>query len=509
MGQEENTKPTTNNNTDIKVFIGSTLMYTNKNYDEKISYIKEIISKALQIDNLNFLLGAGCSSYMTTPNICEECQKKYNFQCNKDKNNNKDNSYDCGIPVMSGLIQNFINKEKGMNILGLELNVNTLNNMFENNLEKLLEYLQSLELVISKLNNEYQIYYKKNSEENKVKPDDVEKNINKIKNFIITEILNNNDTMAVLELYKSFYQKIINKNRKNPINIFTTNYDVYNETALDRLNFLYNNGFSGTVERRFNPMLYKYMFVENMNLNKDVWEPVSYFFNLIKLHGSITWEADKNTSEIYEKSNLNNLNNKNNSNDENNTNDNKQLINNIEKVMIYPSPLKDRSTLMTPYSDLFRFLENSLYLNNSTLIVIGYSFGDDHINRVIFNALANPTFRLIVFGINEHIKKLIDRNDKRITVIYSENLKQTSNDNPKENGQNKLQNENQEVQQVNNEEKQNNRQNNEENHKNTEYQPIHYFKSIVNNLLPSVNDDILEKERIDKIIKFLKENKLV
>ena len=497
METAENTKHKTNDNTDIKVFIGSTLIYTNKNYDEKISYIKEIISKALQIDNLNFLLGAGCSSYMTTPNICEVCQKKYNFQCNK--YNAKNKYYDCGIPVMSGLIQHFINKEKGMNILGLELNVDTLNNMFENNLEKLLEYLQSLELVISKLND----IKLDDVNLNDIKLTDVQTNINKIKNFIITEILNNKDTMAVLELYKSFYQKIINKNRKNPINIFTTNYDIYNETALDRLNFLYNNGFSGTVERRFNPMLYKYMFVENMNLNKDVWEPVSYFFNLIKLHGSITWEADKNTSEIYEKSNLNNL------NDKNNSNDNKQLINNIEKVMIYPSPLKDRSTLMTPYSDLFRFLENSLYLNNSTLIVIGYSFGDEHINRVIFNALANPTFRLIVFGINKHIKKLIARNDKRITVIYSENKEQTSNDNLKENGQNKQQNENQEVQQVNNEEKQNNRQNNEENHKNTEYQPIHYFKSIVNNLLPSVNDDILEKERIDKIIKFLKENKLV
>ena len=218
---------------------------------------------------------------------------------------------------------------------------------------------------------------------------------------------------------------------------------------MDRLNFLYNNGFSGTVERKFNPMLYKYMYVENMNLNKDVWEPVSYFFNLIKLHGSITWE--KHDIEIYENINLKN------------DNDNKS-IDEANKVMIYPSPLKDRSTLMTPYSDLFRFLENSLFLNNSTLIVIGYSFSDDHINRVIYNALANPTFRLIIFGDSNNIKKLIERNDKRITIIYSES---------------------------------------------TEQQPIHYFKSIVNDLLPSVNDDILEKERIDKIVKFLKENKLV
>lgn len=305
-------------------------------------------------------------------------------------------------------------------------------------------------------------------------------------------ILSKTKSTEVIELYKSFYQKIINKNRKNPINIFTTNYDVYNETALDRLNFLYNNGFSGTVERKFNPMLYKYMYVENMNLNKDVWEPVSYFFNLIKLHGSITWEADKNNMDIFENTNLD------------------TLSNEMNKVMIYPSPLKDRSTLMTPYSDLFRFLENSLFLNNSTLIVIGYSFGDDHINRVIYNALANPTFRLIIFGDSDNIKKLIERNDKRITIIYSENIEKSNDNNQKEkeNEQNKQQSESKQVQ-LSDEEKQDNKQDSKENCNNTEQQPIHYFKSIVNDLLPSVNDDILEKERIDKIVKFLKENKLV
>lgn len=435
------------NNTDyyknIKVFVGNTLIINgeehneednkNKNCEDKykqdIKHIKDILSKALQIDNLNFLLGAGCSSYKITYEIENKTTHKKEYK-----------KEEVGINTMVGLFYEFIEKN---NLNFIDLKQKHVIKALDKNLENLLEYLFSFDLVISKFDDDKKITFNNVSQEKLIK--DISNAISSIKSFIIETISKKKDSKEVIELYKSFYQKIINKNRKNPINIFTTNYDVYNELALDKLNFLYNNGFSGTVERKFNPMLYKYMYVENMNLNKDVWEPVSYFFNLIKLHGSITWEADKNNMEICENTNLD------------------TLSNEMNKVMIYPSPLKDRSTLMTPYSDLFRFLENSLFLNNSTLIVIGYSFGDDHINRVIYNALANPTFRLIIFGDSENIKKLIERNDKRITIIYSEDKEQ----------------------------------------------PIHFFKSIVNDLLPSVNDDILEKERIDKIVKFLKENKLV
>lgn len=61
--------------------------------------------------------------------------------------------------------------------------------------------------------------------------------------------------------------------------------------------------------------------------------------------------------------------------------------------MIYPTPLKDRTTLMTPYSDLFRAMETALLKKNSVLITLGYSFADDHINRLILNSLAIPTFK--------------------------------------------------------------------------------------------------------------------
>lgn len=88
--------------------------------------------------------------------------------------------------------------------------------------------------------------------------------------------------------------------------------------------------------------------------------------------------------------------------------------------MIYPTPMKDRTMLMEPYSDLFRTMENRIVQKNSVLVVLGYSFGDDHINRIILNGLAVPSFRLVVFGSGDNITKLTKLGDSRITVYNSE-----------------------------------------------------------------------------------------
>ena len=76
---------------------------------------------------------------------------------------------------------------------------------------------------------------------------------------------------------------------------------------------------------------------------------------------------------------------------------------------------------MTPYSDLFRVMENRLLQKHSTLVVLGYGFGDDHINRIILNGLSLPTFNLVVFGEGENIKKLESLRDDRIVIVNSDN----------------------------------------------------------------------------------------
>lgn len=74
---------------------------------------------------------------------------------------------------------------------------------------------------------------------------------------------------------------------------------------------------------------------------------------------------------------------------------------------------------MTPYSDLFRAMETALFKKNSVLITLGYSFADDHINRLILNSLAIPTFKLVIFVQKEEISRLTEMDDSCIIVINS------------------------------------------------------------------------------------------
>ena len=82
--------------------------------------------------------------------------------------------------------------------------------------------------------------------------------------------------------------------------------------------------------------------------------------------------------------------------------------------------MKDRTTLMVPYSDLFRQMQGILLNPNSVLITLGYSFSDEHINRIILNNLAIPSFKLIIFGDSDNIKLLRSFDDPRIINIYSD-----------------------------------------------------------------------------------------
>ncbi|UVI82406.1 hypothetical protein [Staphylococcus aureus] len=47
---------------------------------------------------------------------------------------------------------------------------------------------------------------------------------------------------------------------------------------------------------------------------------------------------------------------------------------------------------------------------NTTLIIIGYGFPDEHINNIIAQNLKNPDFNLIIFGDvkEENVKKFYD-----------------------------------------------------------------------------------------------------
>lgn len=369
-----------------------TISYFKGKIEEKVDvqHIRNKLAQFLQMDNLNFLIGAGCSSHMVE-------------------------GHETGIPGMAKLYKDFFEEHSNFEIAGIEVK-----SKFDGNLESMLETMGGI-VAAGRV---------KNIDEN------IGDKIKIAQKFIRDKIISGLHGAEVLQLYRNFYSKTVFRGRKSPINIFTTNYDLYNEQALDSLSFPYNNGFVGTYKRSFNPASYKYAYVEDMNLSKNIWERVPNFYNLYKLHGSISWvKEDNKIREI----------------------DYKHISEN-DTVMIYPTPLKDRSTLMTPYSDLFRAMETGLLRKNSVLITLGYSFADDHINRLILNSLAIPTFKLVVFGKSDAIKRLIDMDDSRIIVINSDDK-------------------------------------------------IHYFKNFVEKAMPEIQEDFKEKIDLDDILNRLNANK--
>ena len=64
--------------------------------------------------------------------------------------------------------------------------------------------------------------------------------------------------------------------------------------------------------------------------------------------------------------------------------------------MVYPNAAKDTETSNYPYVELFRDFAAAVCRPNSTLVTYGYSFGDDHINRVIKDMLPIPSTHLMI-----------------------------------------------------------------------------------------------------------------
>lgn len=83
------------------------------------------------------------------------------------------------------------------------------------------------------------------------------------------------------------------------------------------------------------------------------------------------------------------------------------LSTDYSSLMIYPNSAKDRETAEYPYVELFRDFAAALCRPNSTLVTYGYSFGDDHINRVIRDMLTIPSTHLVVIDYNDSTGRIM------------------------------------------------------------------------------------------------------
>ena len=217
-------------------------------------------------------------------------------------------------------------------------------------------------------------------------------------------------------LLTSLLQRPLNLRRAN---IFTLNYDLAFEYACDELGIEYINGFVGFNERNFRPEVYNYDFFFPGDTTEGKVRRIERVIKYYKLHGSLNWvyknQNKNNPYGLYEipielvRMKLTNE------------------TNNLGDIMIYPTSSKKEYTLNFPYSELFRKFADRLQQPEAVLFVVGYSFYDEHVNDIIYQALANPSFTLIIVDFNGtqsggEIKRLNDLKDPRIIICQGEEL---------------------------------------------------------------------------------------
>ena len=85
---------------------------------------------------------------------------------------------------------------------------------------------------------------------------------------------------------------------------------------------------------------------------------------------------------------------------------------NALKLMVYPNAAKDREAASYPYVDLFRDMASAACRPNHTLVTFGYSFGDEHINRIIEDMLTIPSTHLVVIAYEDPQNRIIQTYEK-------------------------------------------------------------------------------------------------
>ena len=209
---------------------------------------------------------------------------------------------------------------------------------------------------------------------------------------------------AGVAAYSGLVRKLLTRplNLKR-VNIFTLNYDTLVEQAADAHGVMLLDGFVGTERRVFRPESYEQDLYFPAETTEGRVHRFDRVLHLYKLHGSTTWVADRTTLENPYGVRASDFD-----------------PDAPEPCLIYPTPAKYGETLGMPYSELFRRFATTVARPQSVLFVIGYGFGDEHVNAIIRQALAVPSFTLVIVDLkpkNAFVERLRELRDQRVWII--------------------------------------------------------------------------------------------
>lgn len=200
----------------------------------------------------------------------------------------------------------------------------------------------------------------------------------------------------------SFASRIATRER---LNLFTINYDRVLEFGAELAGLHLIDRFVGSISPIF----------RSSRLNIDIHynppgirgEPryLEGVVNFTKLHGSLDWTENDGVVRRFALPY--------------GANDIDIYNSNGGSLMIYPNSSKDRETAEYPYVELFRDFASAVIRPNSTVVAYGYSFGDDHINRVLNDMLAIPSTHLVIIAyddIGDRIKRFYEKAKRHVQI---------------------------------------------------------------------------------------------
>lgn len=179
------------------------------------------------------------------------------------------------------------------------------------------------------------------------------------------------------------------------LEVVTTNYDKVIEKAAEKGKITVFDGFGFDSHPVFDDSWFDWNLSkksQDSNTNEVEYKP--NVIDLLKIHGSIDWFREK--KEIVKKVNGKNV---------------------KKQVMIFPSSDKYKQSYDKPYFELMSHFQNILRKPNTLLLTSGFSFSDDHISRMIIDAVKiNSGLRVLITDYSlsgssyDKIKDLISNN---------------------------------------------------------------------------------------------------
>lgn len=180
------------------------------------------------------------------------------------------------------------------------------------------------------------------------------------------------DAGTDLTAHSSFLRKLAHRDpRQERLSLFTTNYDLAFESALQSLSYTAIDGFGYGSRARFGGEHFDLDIVRRGQRGDLILAP--NVIRLLKLHGSVDWEFTDTGI--------------------------RRTPSPERPVLIYPSRDKYQQSYQQPYLEAMARFQMSLRAPDTAVLVVGFGFNDDHLTQPILDAIrTQPTMRMLVVG---------------------------------------------------------------------------------------------------------------